>query len=200
MLVPCQNDRIGLGVLANLGGKKKVLDFGVRRMQLCRLGQVFLLVGDGAERDNLIQQRDKMGLSNVLMLPQQPKKRIPQIISASNACMVLLIDRQLFQTVIPSKIFEIMAMQRPIILGVRGESQSIIERAKCGLCVEPENEKELADAVLRLYENRDFSNILGNKGFQFVKEYYDRDKLALDYLETLKKIQKENCFKQFLLA
>ena len=73
--------------------------------------------------------------------------------------MVLLINRPLFQTVIPSKIFEVMAMKRPIILGVRGECQSIIEKADCGLCIEPENTKELADAVVKLVDNNEFSSI-----------------------------------------
>ena len=50
---------------------------------------VFVLVGDGAEREKLMRQMKSMNLSNLIMLAQQPKEKIPQIIAASDACMVL---------------------------------------------------------------------------------------------------------------
>lgn len=149
---------------------------------------VFLLVGDGAERDNLLQQRDAMKLHNVIMLPQQPKDLIPQIISASNACMVLLKNNRVFRTVIPSKIFEAMAMSRPIILGVRGESQAIIEKADCGICIEPENKEELARAVERLADSDGMSARLGENGLRFVRKFYNREKLAMKYQSVLQAV------------
>src|SRR5208337_4584007 len=69
---------------------------------------LFLLIGDGAERESLLNKRDKAGLENVLMLPQQPKEKMPEFLALSDACMVLLKNRDLFKTVIPSKIFEAM--------------------------------------------------------------------------------------------
>ena len=87
---------------------------------------VFMLVGDGAERDRLIKQKKTLGLENVLMLPQQHRDKIPEFLAASDACMVLLKKDNLFKTVIPSKIFEPMAMERPLILGVEGESKEIV--------------------------------------------------------------------------
>ena len=149
---------------------------------------VFVLVGDGAEREKLIRQVKSMNLFNLIMLSQQPKEKIPQIIAASDACMVLLKKNDLFKTVIPSKIFEAMAMERPVILGVEGESKDIIEKANCGLCIEPENDEQLAEAVLRLHNNPELSERLGRNGRQFVKKYFDRDKLAETYLGVLQKM------------
>jgi glycosyltransferase involved in cell wall biosynthesis len=146
---------------------------------------VFLLVGDGAERRRLVEQRDKMGLDNVIMLGQQPKERMPDIIAASDACMVLLRDTALFRTVIPSKIFETMAMERPIILGVRGESQGIVEACECGICIEPENETELADAVSVLADRPEKGRALGLNGRRNVAARYNRDALAATYLQCL---------------
>jgi glycosyltransferase involved in cell wall biosynthesis len=93
---------------------------------------VFLLVGDGAERDALVKTRESLGLKNVIMLPQQEKSRMPEIIAASDVNLVLLKKADLFKTVIPSKIFEAMAMERPLILGVEGESKAIIEKRIAG--------------------------------------------------------------------
>lgn len=146
---------------------------------------VFMLVGDGAERERLLQRKEEVGLGNIIMLPQQKKEKMPEIIAASDVCMVLLKKTDLFKTVIPSKIFEAMAMERPIILGVEGESKEIIQEGACGLCIEPENAKALADAVLKLFENSDLAAELGRNGKSFVAKRYDREKLALEYLELL---------------
>ncbi len=83
----------------------------------------FLLAGDGAEREHLIQQRDHLRLGNVFIVGQQPKERMPGIWALTDVSLVLLRKRPTFESVIPSKIFEAMAMARPIILGVRGESR-----------------------------------------------------------------------------
>jgi glycosyltransferase involved in cell wall biosynthesis len=146
---------------------------------------VFLLVGDGAERDHLLEIKSNMQLSNVLMLPQQPKEMMPAIIAASDVCMVLLKDSPLFRTVIPSKLFEAMAMQRAIILGVKGESQQIIETGQCGICIEPESDLELAQASVKLAEDHQLKDELGSRGLRFVRRHFSRDALADDCLAIL---------------
>lgn len=145
----------------------------------------FVLVGDGAEREHLLRLKDSLGLNNVLMLPQQPKEKIPEIISASDGCMVLLKDTPLFRTVIPSKIFEAMAMQRPIVLGVKGESRSIVERAECGICIEPESDTQLAEAAIKLLDDNKFAHELGKNGRQYVENFYNRDILANQFLDIM---------------
>jgi glycosyltransferase involved in cell wall biosynthesis len=147
---------------------------------------VFLLVGDGAERDTLVKTQESLGLKNVIMLPQQEKSRMPEIIAASDVNLVLLKKADLFKTVIPSKIFEAMAMERPIILGVEGESKEIIEEGDCGICIEPENAQELAKALVTLCGDKETADRLGRNGRKFVERYFDRDKLAVDYLDLLR--------------
>jgi glycosyltransferase involved in cell wall biosynthesis len=147
---------------------------------------VFLLVGDGAEKENLERQAREMRLDNVVMIGQQPKQMMPLFLAASDVCLVLLRRDDLFKTVIPSKIFEAMAMARPIIMGVEGESWEIVKRADCGLAIEPENDLELTEAVVKLADNPKLVEKLGNNGRRFVAENYDRGKLAEMYLDVLK--------------
>ncbi|NCD26821.1 MAG: glycosyltransferase WbuB [Deltaproteobacteria bacterium] len=147
----------------------------------------FLLVGDGAERDKLLKAKEDMGLTNVIMLGQQPKERMPDFLAASDACLVLLIKSDLFKTVLPSKIFEAMAMKRPIVLGVEGESRELIEEAGCGICIEPENDQELAETVLRLARTPELCRKLGESGAEFVAQRFDRETLAREYLSILKR-------------
>jgi glycosyltransferase involved in cell wall biosynthesis len=148
----------------------------------------FLLVGDGAERENLLKRQAELNLNNVLMLPQQNKKSIPEILAASDACMVLLRRTELFKTVIPSKIFEAMAMERPIILGVDGESRNIVEGSGSGVFIEPENAEQLADAVLRMSREPAWAERLGKTGGDFVRRQFNRDALAADYLGVLEAV------------
>ena len=145
----------------------------------------FLLVGDGAERDKLLAEKEKRLLKNVIMLPQQEKEKVPGMIAASDVCLVLLRRTSVFKTVIPSKIFEALAMERPIILGVEGESAEIVKQGNCGICIEPENAEQLARAVLTLYQNVDYRIALGKSGRALIERQYSRDALAANYLDVL---------------
>ena len=146
---------------------------------------IFLLVGSGAERNILIREKENKQLDNIIFIEKQFRYLIPSFYAASDICLVTLKNTPLFKTVIPSKIFEIMAMAKPIILGVDGEAREIIEKSKSGLFVEPENHIELKKAILRLYNNPESAQKLGRNGRRFVEKYFDRDKLANDYLEIL---------------
>jgi len=136
------------------------------------------MVGDGADKGRLLEMRDKMGLDNVLMIGQLSKDKMPMLWGLSNVSLVLLKKSDLFKTVIPSKIFESMAMQRPIILGVEGESKDIIEAANSGRCIEPENGKQLAEQIMALYGNAVLCAELGVNGRKYVAEHFDRTVLA----------------------
>ena len=102
--------------------------------------------------------------------------------------LVLLRKRPTFESVIPSKIFEAMAMARPIILGVRGESQRIVEAAGAGVCIEPENDAELAAAVAELATVQSRARSLGESGQRYVTEHYDRRRLAARFEQLLARV------------
>jgi glycosyltransferase involved in cell wall biosynthesis len=145
----------------------------------------FLLVGDGAERQRLLGLRDQLGLSNVTMLEQQPRERMPAIWALSDASLVLLRKLPLFETVIPSKIFESMAMGRPIVLGVVGEAREIVEEGEAGLGIEPENSASLCAAVLKLAGDPALARQLGTNGKRYVTAHFDRRILARRFESVL---------------
>jgi glycosyltransferase involved in cell wall biosynthesis len=78
-----------------------------------------------------------------------------------------------------------MAMARPIILGVEGESREIVETGRCGLCIEPENADALVEAIGRLSGDEELAGRLGENGRKFVTCHYDREALAARYLSLL---------------
>jgi len=146
---------------------------------------VFLLVGEGARREELEAQARAMKLDNVIFAGKQPKGMMPRIHSISDCSLVHLRKAPLYTSVLPSKIFEVAHMKRPILLGVDGEAAKIIRESNCGICIEPENETQLVDAVQRLASDPALCRSLGEAGHRYVACRFDRDQLALDYLGVI---------------
>ncbi len=148
----------------------------------------FVIVGSGAEREKIEIEIKERELKNIVVFPLQPKKEIPSIINSLDVFCVHLKKNKLFETVIPSKIFEGMIMKKPILMGVEGESRKIIEEANCGIPFEPENYNELADLILKYKNNQNLIIEHGNNGFEFVQRNFDRIKLAENYLTTISNV------------
>lgn len=144
----------------------------------------FLFVGDGAEKDRLIQLRNERRLNNVIFLDIQQKERMPRVWAMSNVCLVSLKKLDLFRAALPTKMFEGMACARPILLAVDGEARELVKRAKAGICVEPGNSQQIAEAVMTLYNNPQLCANLGKNGGDFVTRYFSREILT-DRLEKL---------------
>jgi glycosyltransferase involved in cell wall biosynthesis len=145
----------------------------------------FLMVGGGAERARLLALKDSMDLPNLSMLEQLPKPAMPLVLTAADVSLVLLMKDDLFKTVLPSKMFEAMAMECPIVLGVEGEAKALLEEAGAGIAIAPENAEQLAAAVVQLADNAELRVRLGRQGAEYVREHYDRAKLAARYLDLL---------------
>lgn len=145
---------------------------------------VFLMVGDGAERAKLQKKAQDDGLDNVRILGQLPKEEMPSIWAATDVSLILLRKNDLFKKVIPSKMFEAMAMQCPIILGVEGEARDILLEAGAGVAIEPENSDDLVAAVERLAGDDALASGFRQSGLKHVTSQYDRSKLAHRF-ETL---------------
>jgi glycosyltransferase involved in cell wall biosynthesis len=145
----------------------------------------FLVVGEGAEKEALVEEASRRGLLSVTFMDGQPRERVPSILAASDAVLVHLRDDPLFSHVIPSKIFEAMAMARPIILGVRGESARIVDDAGAGLLVEPGNARDLADAVERLRLDPELRRELGRNGRVAAERDCSRKEAAAKMLGVL---------------
>ncbi len=152
---------------------------------------LFLLVGEGAEKENLKRKAKRLALKNVIFLDQIDKKQLPEYYALSDVILVTLRDLPLFRSVIPSKIFEIMAMARPILISVDGESRKLVEQAQAGIFCQPENPQEMKDKILYLKAQPELRRELGRNGRRFVEEQFDRNKLADRYQELLHRLLKE---------
>ena len=107
----------------------------------------FLFIGDGAEKENLIKYSKTLHSKNFTFLESVTKSEIPLYIEISDYSLVNLKKSDEFKNVIPSKIFENIAMYKPILLGVEGESKKLIDDYEVGVCFEPENKESFLNAL-----------------------------------------------------
>jgi hypothetical protein len=154
-------------------------------------GIAILLVGTGAERAALEERARQRGLGNVVFVGSVGKDEVRDYWRLCDAALVLLRDAPMFRHVIPSKMFEAMGSGRPIVLGVRGESAEILERAGAGLAVAPESPAEIAAALRRLRGDPALCAELGRRGRAFVEREFDRDVLAARMLAVLEDVVAE---------
>ena len=150
---------------------------------------VFLILGEGASKKSVENRLAYKKLTNVIIHAGVPKEEVAQYYALSNLCLVTLKNTPLFQTVIPSKIFEIMAMARPILSTVDGECRSIIDQAGCGVFVEPENIPDMARVIEELFLDRARLASMGENGRRFVENHFDRNTSATQYLALLKQMK-----------
>ncbi|MDA0240885.1 MAG: glycosyltransferase family 4 protein [Proteobacteria bacterium] len=147
----------------------------------------FLLVGAGAERESLVAEAQARNLDNVIFQPAQPKSRMPAIWSLCDVALVHLKNSPVFAGVIPSKIFEAMAMGRPILLAAPpGEATEIVEARHAGLCIPAEDPEALARAARTLYADQDLTKRYADAAFSAAPAY-SREEQAEQMIAAYKK-------------
>jgi len=193
---PALRERLGFGdrfVCAYVGtvgmaaGLEVVLRAGRHLAGRGRADVLLAVVGDGAERAALEERARAEGTPNVVFTGRLGGDLMPALLASVDACLIHLRRAELFTTVLPSKIFEAAAMEKPIVLGVRGQAEDLVRAAGCGIAIEPESEVELVDAVLQLADDRARARSLGRAGARYFGERYDRDALAREYVGVLER-------------
>lgn len=141
----------------------------------------FLFLGAGAEKESLLKQKERLGLQNVTMLDPVEKKRVSEYISILDIGLVNLRKSDTFKLVLPSKIFELAAMHKPILLGVEGEAKRLVEKYEVGRSFEPENRLDFIKKMnLLLSESK-----IPQENFELMLNDFDRKTLALKMLMFL---------------
>ena len=146
----------------------------------------FLFVGAGAERETLMRESERRSQTNVLFLPAQPKDRVPDIWSLCDVALVHLKDSPAFADVLPSKIFEAMAMGLPLILvSPEGEASDLILEKGVGEWVPAGDPERFAYTVRTLSENNPKCKSLAHSSLD-AAQMHTREKQAREMLEVFK--------------
>ena len=146
----------------------------------------FLFIGDGAEKKNLLTQARELQLQNAHFLDSVPKERVPEYLSLMDVSLVNLRRSETFTTVIPSKIFEAAAMEKPILLGLEGETKDIIEKYGAGVCFVPEDQDSFYQMLNKIRSPEIYESV--KQGTRRLIRDFDRLQIARQMLNCLKSV------------
>lgn len=150
---------------------------------------VFQIIGDGTCREQLIREAARRKLPNVKFLPFQLESEVPLIYASCDIALIPL-RRGVSENSVPCKTYSIMASGKPYIASVDPGSHlwKLAELAGCGYCVEPENGKALARAVLRMKANESLTRIMGRRGRAYVEAHFAREAITGRYRVALESL------------
>jgi glycosyltransferase involved in cell wall biosynthesis len=175
------------GILGHAQGLEVILK-AAARLKHCR-DIKFVLLGSGPEKEKLLAMKKEQGLDQVIFSDTVSKDKMPGRVAAATAVVIPLRKLDLFKGAIPSKIFESLALQKPLLLGVEGEAKELfIDEGKCGLAFEPENDADLAEKIVSLYSNREQLREFGKNGMDYVKAKFTRDLIAEQFWKVLREL------------
>jgi glycosyltransferase involved in cell wall biosynthesis len=172
------------GTLARTDGLEAIIHAAAALAGYKDFLMVFL--GDGEMEPRLKALAGELGLSNVIFIPAQPLRRVPDFITAADVCLVPTKNHDFFRMTLHNKLFDYMAGARPIIATVPpGEAQALVERAGAGLAIPPEDKISLAAALLELRGDPEARRRYGQSGRRYVMEHYLRSQLAMRLVSVL---------------
>lgn len=155
---PILTERLGLAgsfnvVFAGQLGLVQRLGTVIEAAELLR-GQneiQFAIVGDGVDRDRLVQEATARGLTNIRFIPRVPPREMRQIYALADVLLVHLSADPVFRMSVPAKIYSYMACEKPILAAMDGAAAELIQKAGAGLACKPEDPSALASAIAQFY-------------------------------------------------
>jgi glycosyltransferase involved in cell wall biosynthesis len=177
-------NKVIVGYIGTMGMAHK-LDFILQSARKVKNPNIhFLIIGEGAEKENLLKLKKDLNLKNVTILNGIPKKDVKRHIASIDIALVNLKRSDLFLGALPSKIFENAAMKKPILLGLKGEAEKVISKYNAGLSYEPENEDDFLARLEELSTNKDLYKRCV-EGCSKLAQDYDRKKIASEMLKSI---------------
>jgi len=148
-----------------------------------------VLVGDEAVKGSLQQSVERAGLTNVQFIPFQERELLPWVLASADVSLLTL-KRGMGTDSVPSKCYSIMASGRPIIASVDegSDTWNVIQRADCGLCLEPENPPALAKAILELHRHEGLRARLATNGRQYAVRRHSKLAAAQEFYNLLRSL------------
>jgi glycosyltransferase involved in cell wall biosynthesis len=150
----------------------------------------YTFIGDGPEKHGLIQLAKDLNLSQASFLEPLPKIRIPEILNNAD---VLIVPLKIQLTgAVPSKLYEVMSMGKPVILIGGSEAAQIVKKADCGIIVRPSDIDSLVEAILYLKSNPEERKRMGANGRKAAIQNHDRTYITNQFVEFLTKESTSN--------
>ncbi len=153
---------------------------------------VFVFIGDGKEKGNLVSRAEELELKNVRFMPPAKKNDIPDVFSAATVCLAILKPLEWYKTTYPNKVFDAMAAGKPVILCIDGVIRRLVEDANAGVFSEPGNPSALAETILQVVDDPKKCEVMGKNGLAIINKDYSRKQIADQFLALLEEMRREH--------
>ena len=140
----------------------------------------FHIVGGGTGLERL--QKLGENLKNVVFYGRKPLREMPEIYAKADAMLVTLAADPVLSLTLPGKVQSYMAVGKPIIGAINGETRIVIEDAQCGFCGKANDAAELAENIKRFIESEDRAT-MGQNARKYYEENF-QEKIFMDKLES----------------
>jgi len=150
------------------------------------------VVGEGSRRAELVALAELLETDAVRFLPYQPRSALSESLSAASIHVVGL-ARGLSGYVVPSRLYGILSVGRPVIVAADRDSETaqLVERVECGVVVPPGRPELLAAAIRKAYEGELPLEEMGKRAREYVTEEADREVAVDRYRRLLAELQAE---------
>ena len=144
----------------------------------------FKLIGQGVCKTEMIKLAQP--LKTISFYDPMPRNELIKHIKKSSVCLVPLKNKKIFNFALPSKMFEYMACEKPIIVGVNGEAKKLLKVSKSGIHVQPENSKMLSEAILKYFNNKNKIQEHGKNGLKYITDNLEKEVLISNLIQKIK--------------
>lgn len=170
------------------------LENSIKALELLRKNEDihFVFLGDGVSKNLLVNYVNDNNLKNATFIERQPHNLIPEFMSLGDVYLSHIRNNRLYSVTIPCKTYEYLAMGKPILMAVTGEGKELVEGMKSGIGVEPENPYKLAEAVSKIYSDKDLYKSLLNNGREYIIKYANRKNMTQKFIDIIRSIELEN--------
>lgn len=150
---------------------------------------LFVCIGGGAKKEILREQVQASGLDNFRFLPYQEKAVLPYSLTAGDLSLVSVAEG-MESLVAPSKLYPAMATGRPIgaICPVGSYLGELLRAADCGTAFVNGEVAGLAEFILRLSQDRERSQRLGESGRAYLEKHFTPEIVGRQYLTVIKSV------------
>jgi len=146
----------------------------------------FDLIGFGPLYEEMVNLSRKLQNKNVSFLGWLDQKKLPEVISNYDVCLGLF-DKDIakVQRVIPTKVFEITALKKPLITGRNISIDRYYKDKKDILFCEMGNDKSLADAIITLYKDEKLRQDISKNGCLVFKKNFNMRKIGFEMKKVI---------------
>ncbi len=146
----------------------------------------FVLMGEGAVKEDLIKLSKELGTTNVIFAEPVSRDEICGVIREVDISIIPLRNMKLFLGTIPSKIVEILSMEKPILLGVKGEAKEyFIDEGGAGWAFEPEDVEDLSSKIREVLATPQRLKELGKNGRAYISKKFNIDIISSKFYKYL---------------